>query len=218
MKKLSPLTTIDNEVLSVIYSRLTDAIKSFPDGLCRDIYVLSILVEYAPCDTAHSLTLAYNTKSNWKKYCPTGAKSEPGKASSASEARWNYGFWLQDQEIPLYENFQSDEDRNLSRKWLSSHNFNFLDVDPHQDTEKHGIFIDQASGKMWELATYAALQLRDDNFLDRFEQSLPILVHEVHMDGKEQEYVELVNPDGQAKDYLDGWIAINPFTGLIEHG
>ena len=77
---------------------------------------------------------------------------------------------------------------------------------------EHLRLTDICTTALWRVGTELAKRLRaDERFLSIFGASIPILVHELHMDGREEEYVREVNSDGQADDYFT-WTAVDPYT------
>jgi hypothetical protein len=216
---IPPLNSLDERILNLMYERGASILQNIPDTTKADIYVLSVYIDEDIANEAQ-VRLGYNTKSRWLSCCP-----KPGQAprwpiaSSAGEARWNYAFWLQDQsEKPLFGDHRSRNDEELRKEWMQSHGFYVTDEDRETDFDRYCDLSDRCVKRLWELAASFAKRLRDEDLVRKlFGEDLPIFIHEVHMDGREQEYVRWVNPDGQADDY-NGWIAVDPYTGNRETG
>jgi hypothetical protein len=214
---ISPPNSLDVRILNLMYERGTSILQSLPDTTKADIYVISIYVdEDLLPDEITQIRLGYNTKSRWLSCCPKpGQAARWPIASSAGEARWNYAFWLQDQsEQPLFGDHRRRNDEELRKEWMHSHEFYFTDEDRETDFDRYCDLSDRCLKRLWELAVSFGKRFRDEDFIRKiFGEDLPIIIHEVHMDGREGDYVRWLNPDGQADDYLNGWIAVDPYTG-----
>lgn len=72
-----------------VVSRLEKLINAWED---EDIYAVSVYCEN--CGDIFTVSAGYNTEQNFEENCPD--------ASDDTEARWNYAFWLQNEE-PLFD-------------------------------------------------------------------------------------------------------------------
>ena len=220
MEPLPELTKPDNEIVDLMVQRAIEVIQGLPVSTRDDLYLISVYVDLEEGSHIPEIRIGYNTDSQFKKCCPRqGDKPGPITASSAGEARWNYPFWIRD-EVNIFGDFEDeDKDRALKERWMRSHQFWFTE-DEFDEYDDECEKLDKLCGKrLWELATHCGLQLREAAVAQKlFDKDLPILVHECHLDGTEERFVRLANPDGQADDYLKGWIAIDPHTGKRTKG
>lgn len=205
----------DNKLLDILHERSMSVINSIDPDTIRDIYVLSIYVNDE--EDFPELRIGWNTNKQWHACSPKpGQKAGSMIASSAGEAKWNYAFWLQEESYIL-GGYPDDPDSDLKTKWLQEKGIDF-NSDQLNEGEKGDRLRELRSKALWALATELSKRLRKDR---RFDSILgggfPILVHEVHMDGREAEFVHEANPNGEANDYFT-WSAINPYTGKLEEG
>lgn len=113
------------------------------EGLCvaikSEIYVLSIFIDEDLGAHEIEIRLGYNTESRWRSCCPKPEQSpEWPVASSASEARWNYAFWLQDQsEQPVFGDYRTGMDESLRQEWMKAHDFYFTEDDKKTDFDRY---------------------------------------------------------------------------------
>ena len=89
-----------------IKKMIIDSIENWTD---EDIYAVSLYVyDYNDNPCKPTVTLGYNTESQ--------VKSEKKNAYDEDEARWNYAFWIQNQEFIFGEN----ETANTVKEWVES--------------------------------------------------------------------------------------------------
>ena len=85
------------------YNRVKEAIINVDQNKLSDIYVISFYKSNFNDDPRHPmLTVGYNTISQWKTSSPSdGEELKSFIASDADEAKWNYAFWLQNEELVI---------------------------------------------------------------------------------------------------------------------
>ena len=79
----------DQALKNLLLEKIRDTIRTWDQ---EGIYAVSLWVNDEndnPCTP--SITLGYNTEAHYE--------SQIARASSAGEARWNYAFWLQNEEL-----------------------------------------------------------------------------------------------------------------------
>ena len=165
------------DMLSVIYN---DVMKTISGWQPDDIYAISFYV----CDKddnpgTPTLTVGYNTTEQALSDCSRGA-------SSPGEAKWNYAFWLQNEE---YLFGHDDKTARLIQDWISSLK---LSNEESAITEAFiNILID------------VSLKLHNDGVIaDVFGKEIPVIIHEL-------EYYEAIalqnkkaNPSGAVSEFL----------------
>src|SRR6478735_743578 len=85
------------------YNKVKEVINNIHDGQVSDIYVISFFKSNEEDDLRRpTLTVGYNTVTQLKNSTPPDGK-EGGwpMASDAQEAKWNYAFWLQNEELVI---------------------------------------------------------------------------------------------------------------------
>ena len=86
------------------YEKLKKAINNIPNDKAKDIYALSFYF-YAEDDDSRypTIEVSYNTNQQYT--------NETENASSETEAKWNYAFWLQEE----IEKIGGEEDKLLEK-------------------------------------------------------------------------------------------------------
>lgn len=211
------MTAADHELLETVFTRSLDVLAAADPEVLRDVYVVSIYVEDEH-EFSPELRLGWNTNARWKACSPKpGQKPKSPTASSAGEAKWNYAFWLQG-ESHILGGRDEGADRELKDKWMQANDFYFTPQQYDEDYDEYVRLTGLCSSALWRIGTELAKRLRShETFRSIFGPSIPIIVHELHMDGREEEYVREANPDGQADDYFD-CTAVDPHTGALTKG
>src|SRR5690348_4478567 len=91
---------------SYIYERFAKAMAAWKDKDAGDIYALSFYLDFN--QDVPQLTLGYNTNAQVAK--------KLSSASGPDEARWNYAFWLQNEEVVIGE--RDPKAKKLYADWL----------------------------------------------------------------------------------------------------
>ena len=207
------MTKADKELVKNICDRSLKVFDEADPTELLDVYVISIYVEEEYVEEEGrcfpELRLGWNTNTRWKQCCPKSGQKR--RASSAGEAKWNYAFWLQ-KESNLLGGGNAGAERKLKDDWMLANGLDFTLVQLGGDEEEYFRRLDLRGEALWQISAELANQLRaNDKFISIFGHSIPIIVHEVHMDGCETEYVKQANQDGQAEDYFN-WTAVDPYT------
>ena len=184
------------DILSIIYN---DVKKVMSTWKTDDIYAISFFV-YDKDDnpSTPTLTVGYNTMAHAMSDNNLGALSP-------EEAKWNYAFWLQNQE---YTFGYDSKTAQLIQDWVSS-----LELSNEKDAITE-TFVN--------VLVEVSLKLHNDNvIIDVFGKEIPIIIHEL-------EYYEAIatqnkraNPEGAIAEFLQ-WMddeVLNPrFGGLDKLG
>lgn len=142
-----------------------------------DIYAISLFV-YDENDNPSepTVTLGYNTISNYNDSIDS--------AWDEQEAKWNYAFWLQNEELI----FGIGETKKIIKEWVDNNflNSTLLDEDDEQKITKAFVAI------LIEIVK----ELHSSNFIkDKFNKEIPILIHELEY------YDEIANQNIEANSY-----------------
>lgn len=142
-----------------------------------DIYVISLFVYDENDNPAQpTVTLGYNTISNYKDNIVS--------AWDAKEAKWNYAFWLQNEEFV----FGIGDTKKIVKKWI---NENFYDLD--FSNEDNLCVITKA---FVSILIDIVKELHSSNFIvNKFDKSIPIIIHELEY------YDEIANQNIEANSY-----------------
>lgn len=150
----------------------------------EDIYAISFYIYYAADNPTHPvLQVGYNTESNCKKQLEESTAC--GLPDSLTEAKWNYAFWLQNEELVFgYDG----ETKRIVEEWLDGLGYRYL-----QDSELWGeSSFDEDVLSLYEsdfgnvscafIRTVAevAKGFQEAGFLKEvFHKEIPIIIHDL---------------------------------------
>jgi len=174
------------DIFSLIYNDVMKVINSWKND---DIYAISFFVYDKDDNPATpTLTVGYNTMER--------ATSKSNRHASGGEAKWNYAFWLQNQE---YLFGYDDETAQLVQNWISS-----LEL-PNNEGAITEAFVNV-------LIDISSKLHNDGVIVNTFGKEIPIIIHEL-------EYYEAIalqnkkaNPSGAISEFLQ-WMddeVLNP--------
>ena len=156
--------TMKNILLEQIKERIATWDKS-------DIYAVSLYVydmNDNPCEPV--VTLGYNTVEQFQKEIPN--------ASDEQEAKWNYAFWLQNEEL----SFGAGETQSVVRQWIESAGYSYFTYEEMFDAEE------EPEESLYEGITEAFIgvlievvkELHESGFIkEQFGKEIPVLIHEL---------------------------------------
>lgn len=136
-----------------------------------DIYAISLFVydmNDNPCEPV--VTLGYNTLGHFQQEIPN--------ASGAQEAKWNYAFWLQNEEL----SFGEGETQPVVRQWIESAGYSYFTYEEMFDAEE------DPEESLYEGITEAFIavlievvrELHESGFIkEQFGKEIPVLIHEL---------------------------------------
>ena len=158
--------------MGIMFDYLYEAIKNnILEWNVPDIYVISLFV-YDEDDDPNfpTVILGYNTVSNYKENIEF--------ASDEIEAKWNFAFWLQNEEMV----FGTGKTRPIVEKWLEENNL----VD--KDEKITATFIN--------VLVNVVEELHQSGFINaKFGQEIPIIIHELEY------YDEIAKQNIEANGY-----------------
>lgn len=176
---------------TLLLNEIKKAIKSWDkDG----IYAVSLFVyndNDNPCEP--TVTLGYNTEEQY-----LDAKDD---AYDAREARWNYAFWLQNEEYVFGYDKQS---KKLVKQWLDQNGFPYyseseIDFDKIDDEG-----LDSITKAFVDVLIDVVKTLHASGFIkEQFGKPVPILIHEL-------EYYEEIakqNVEANSKELVKDFVA-----------
>jgi len=178
----------------ILLNMLKEKIKTWNKS---DIYAISLWVndnDDNPCEP--TVTLGYNTESHYQ--------TQIEKASDAEEARWNFAFWLQNEELI----FGIDESQQIVKKWILENGFQYFTNDELITFEQ----IDEAekiTGVFVNVLVDIVKELHVSGFIkEQFGREIPILIHELEY------YEEIANQNIEA----NGIELVKKFTKFCMYG
>jgi hypothetical protein len=136
-----------------------------------DIYAVSLFV-YDRSDNPFepTVTLGYNTEENYRKEIPN--------AWDEAEARWNYAFWLQNNEYY----FGVGETQPIVKQWIESKGYRYYTYDEvfasDQDIPEEA--YEGITEAFVEELILIVRDLHDSGFIrSQFGKDVPVLIHEL---------------------------------------
>ncbi|RAJ08691.1 hypothetical protein LX64_01345 [Chitinophaga skermanii] len=183
---------------SQAYADLKLAIEQIPAADLPGIYALS-LYYYAQDDEARypMLVLGYNTLQQVEAQTP--------KASSETEAKWNYAFWLQNQLTTV----GGENDGALST-WFESSEYYYSIEDEAAAEEDDALFdqlVEKANGfndAFIDITIQLVQQLFSEQVIaTKFGQNIPVIIHELEYYDKPLQWTATANPPGLADEFIE---------------
>lgn len=180
-----------NNLENFIFEQAKSVIQKIDENDLSDIYAYSFYV----CDVKDdprmpSVIIGFNTKTNLNKNI--------NSASSISEAKWNYAFWLQNFLSIIGEDEKSQA---LINDWLNYHNLNFSDSDYDNYDYETCLEKEQKITKSFVSILISLVQkLHNDQITE-----LPILIHELEYYDEIRDQNILANGFDRVKEFVN-WI------------
>ena len=162
----------DNDLKSHIIEKAKSVISSWTDN---DIYAISFFVEnpdenpYAP-----TVSYGYNTEKQYEEAI--------ADASDKEEARWNFAFWLQNQEFIFGE---EGETKEIVKQWVIAHGFPYCedyacDYENETAVEAHYELLGNIIKKFVPVLVEAVKELHKSEVIkNKFGKEIPIIIHEL---------------------------------------
>ncbi|WP_295116406.1 hypothetical protein [uncultured Chitinophaga sp.] len=178
------------------YNQLREAVLNFPEEDTDDIYAISFYKSNVDDDLRLPvLTVGYNTVSNWKL-------SAPGEIPSHhEEAKWNYAFWLQNEEMLI----GGDEDAVFDA-WVKGLPFYYSDEEEEAEYEEvfeKGMKIQEA---FMAITTALSLRLHEEGVIrEKFGRDIPVIIHELEYYDEPITWTRKGNPPGLPNEF-EAWV------------
>lgn len=183
-----------------IYKSIESKILSWDKNVVDQVYVISLYISNSYDDPRRPMiTLGYNTINQFK--------SSVREASDIEEAKWNYAFWLQNEELIIGDNYDENiEDGRKITEWIKENNLYYSDEDEEQAFDRTIILGKKITHNFVELCIEVVKQLHDEGIVkDKFGRSIPVLIHELEYYDTIAEQNEIANPKEVVKEFVD-WI------------
>lgn len=176
-----------------VFDKIKKAISGIDSTVAEDIYVLSFYIfnnEDAPREPV--LEFGYNTETHYK--------SAISDASDREEAKWNYAFWLQNEEAVI----GMDDDQELVEKWIKSLGLYFTEADEEEDFDRVMDLGDQITEHFTSVAVRVSRKLHDQAVItDKFKKPIPVIIHSLEYDEQTIEDTRNGNPDGLVDEFCN---------------
>ena len=177
-----------------IIERIKPIISSWNNII--DIYAISFYVydnQDNPCEP--TITLGFNTEKNYIENI--------SNASSNLEARWNYAFWLQNEELV----FATDETAKIVKQWIIQKGFPYFTYEEifHSnvsvDVEEK---IEGITNEFLKILISVVKEFHETGFIkNNFKKEIPIIIHELEYYDKIAEQNIEANKLELVQDFVD---------------
>jgi hypothetical protein len=189
-----------------IYERIKHSLSVIEADVTSRIYGLSFFIYDDEDDPRRpTLTFGYNTLDRWAECTPAVNSIVAWPvASDASEAKWNYAFWLQNKLCVIGK--CGTEGAVLRQCWITSLGLAYSDEDEEEDFDRCLRLGGQITEGFVALCVRVAKTLHDDGvIMDKFGQSVPIIVHELEYYDQIAEQTRGGNPPGLTLEF-EKWV------------
>ena len=190
-RKLFPQTGALSEMGEFLSNKLKETIVQWEE---HGIYAISLFV-YDNCDNPcePTVTLGYNTEEN---FC-----QQIARASDEIEAKWNYAFWLQNEEY----SFGIGDTQEIVKEWIVQQGFCYYTYEEMFDSDQ------EPDAETYEGITEAFVReliavvkdLHKSGFIkNQFGKDIPVLIHELEYYDRIAEQNMEANPPEAVKDFV----------------
>ncbi|MBQ8837014.1 MAG: hypothetical protein IJ002_05870 [Clostridia bacterium] len=159
----------DKKLKSELFKLLKDKINEWES---TDIYAISLYVE-SECDNPFdtTVTLGFNTEANFQ--------NNISRAWDEQEARWNYAFWIQNQELV----FGIGETKECFKKWLVDKGYGYYSYDELyscDNSDKLCEIGEKAFADFIKILITVVQEFHSCGYIrKKFGHEIPILIHEL---------------------------------------
>ncbi len=192
------------------YQQICQALAGIEPGIKPDIYVLSFFIDDFDGDPRRpTLQLGYNTTTRLAQCTPSDGQAPQWPiASDASEAKWNFAFWLQN--VLVLVGDPETAGGQLWKDLLESKNLWYQDLDedgPEEDFERADELAERITALFVDSCVRIAQSLHADGVIEQqFSHAVPIVVHELEYYDQIAAQTRAANPPGLASEFED-WVA-----------
>ena len=194
---------IEKHFIEDTYERIRSTILNFDDRILDDIYAISFFKSNQNDDPRQPLlTVGYNTVSRWKECTPkTGQEDEWPMASDPDEAKWNFAFWLQNEELVIGgQNYDPVSD------WVKGLSYYYTDEQEANDFDKTYLLGKEIQNRFINIIIEHAKRLHETGvIIGKFGRSIPIIIHELEYHEIPVDWTKQANPEGLAIEFED-WV------------
>lgn len=190
-----------------LYKQVLEGLQSISPQEATDTYAVSFYVWADEDDPRRMvLSVSYNTNTRVAACTPKAADgSDVGWsiASSASEATWNYAFWLQREVATLCGSAGQTECLLLRAAWVEATGLGYTDEEEEENFERTLELGEKICLQFWQMAGRVARRLQQENKVESiFGHRVPIIVHDLEYGDPTQEMTRFANPLGEADAFL----------------
>lgn len=182
------------------YEKIRSTLNAIPAAERAEIYALSFWHDVDEDDLRfQKITIGYNTYGN--------LQGNVGLASSESEAKWNFAFWLQNELTEI-----GGVDDPLLKAWFAETPYYFSDEEDEASQEDDALFdeLGEKSGnfesEFLEGVIAMTQRLFNEGVIKQvFGKDIPVLIHELEYYDAPADWTSRANPQGLADEFV-AWI------------
>ncbi|WCL51051.1 hypothetical protein [Leptospira sp. GIMC2001] len=188
--------SVSLEFQEYLYLTLKNKINSIEEKDIKDIYALSFYINDEDDDPRFpNLILGFNTIKNMK--------IEIKNASSKSEAKWNYAYWLQNELAAIC----SEDDIKGRNLWINLLKIKRLHVSNYEIEVDYSEIIenklDLIKKHFVNLAIECSKRIHEEGIIrNKFNSDIPIIVHELEYYDEIADQTKLANPPKIADEFV----------------
>jgi hypothetical protein len=179
-----------NNLENFIFEQAKNAIQKIDQNELSDIYVYSFYVSDVDDDPRFpSLMIGYNTQTNLNENLE--------RASSASEAKWNFAFWLQN-ELEIIGD--DDKSQDIITEWIKNQDLYYTDEDEDENEDDCLEKGEKITKSFVNILIGIVKRLHKEHITE-----LPIIIHELEYYDEIKNQNFLANGMEKVKEFAD-WI------------
>lgn len=189
-----------NSLKKYVFESIKAEILSWNNDVIKDIYVISLYISNSEDDPRRPMiTLGYNTMEQYE--------SALKDASDNAEAKWNFAFWLQNEELIIGDNWGENlEDGEKINQWIKENNLYYSDEEEDEDFDKALKLGDEIISRFVELCVEVVKELHEEGIIEeKFGKAIPLIIHELEYYDLIAEQNKRANPEEVIKEFAD-WI------------
>ena len=193
----------DQQFGSYTYDKIKETILRIDEAIVPNIYVLSFYVNNCVDDPRQPmLTVGYNTIERWRACTPArGQEPKWPIAFDTGEAKWNFAFWLQNEELVI-----GGHDYDPVSAWVKNSPYYYTDEEAKNDYDTTDLLGQKIQYKFVELAILNAQKLHTDKIITtKFRREIPIIIHELEYYDKTVSWTRRANPESQTREF-EKWV------------
>ena len=183
-----------------VLESIKSEILSWNNDVIKDIYVISLYISNSEDDPRRpTITLGYNTMEQYENVV--------SDASDNAEAKWNFAFWLQNEELIIGDNWGENlEDGEKISQWIKENNLYYSDEEEDEDFDKALKLGDEITSRFVELCVEVVKKLHEEDVIEqKFGKALPLIIHELEYYDLIAEQNKRANPEAVIKEFAD-WV------------
>lgn len=195
-------TSAEQTFINDAYDKIRYAIMNIDEQLCTDIYALSFWKSNLDDDPRRPvISVGYNTISRWSACTPAfGRDAKHPISSSSQEAKWNFAFWLQNEEVII-----GGDDPQFIR-WVKQLPYYYDDNLEDEDFDQALALGAEIQESFMETIIQLSLRLHADGIItNKFGRPIPIIIHLLEYYDVPLNWTKRGNPEGLVTEF-EQWV------------